>query len=74
MKICDFVNSELEHIRSEANFTKEEMALFDMRADNVPLEECAERMNLSVSTAYRLHKKIKSKIEKVNFLSKSKGD
>lgn len=74
MKICDFVNSELEHIRSEANFTNDEMILFNMRANNIPLEECAERMNLSVSTAYRLHKKIKSKIEKVNFLSKPKGD
>lgn len=74
MKICDFVNSELEHIRSEANFTNEEMILFNMRANNIPLEECAERMNLSVSTAYRLHKKIKSKIEKIDFLSKSKGD
>lgn len=70
MKICDFVNSELEHIRSEANFTNEEMILFNMRANNIPIEECAERMNLSVSTAYRLHKKIKSKIEKVIFLSK----
>lgn len=65
MKICDFVNSELDHIRSEANFTKEELELFEMRANNIPLEECAERMNLSVSTVYRLHKKVKIKVEKL---------
>lgn len=65
MKICDFVNSELEHIRSEANFTKEEMTLFDMRANNVPLEECAERMNLSVSAIKQKSQKINSKIQRV---------
>lgn len=65
MKICDFVNSELEHIRSEANFTKEEMILFNMRANNIPLEECAERMNLSVSAIKQKSQKINSKIQRV---------
>lgn len=70
MKICDFTRREVEYFRRECNFTSDEMALFEMRVNNIPIEECAERMNLSVSTAYRLHKKIKSKIEKVNVLSK----
>ena len=65
MKICDFVNSELEHIRSEANFTNEEMILFNMRAKDIPLEECAERMNLSVSAIKQKSQKINSKIERV---------
>lgn len=65
MKICDFVNSELEHIRSEANFTNEELQLFNMRANNIPLEECAERMNLSVSAIKQKSQKINSKIERV---------
>lgn len=65
MKICDFTRREVEYFRQECNFTKEEMTLFDMRADNIPLEECAERMNLSVSTIYRLHKKVKIKVEKL---------
>ena len=65
MKICDFVNSELEHIRSEANFTKEEMILFNMRANNIPLEECAERMNLSVSAIKQKSQKINNKIQRV---------
>lgn len=65
MKICDFVNSELERIRSEANFTKDERLLFELRAEDIPLEQCAEIMNLSVSTIYRLHKKVKAKIKKL---------
>lgn len=65
MKICDFVNSELEHIRSEANFTNEEMILFNMRAKNIPLEECAERMNLSVSAVKQKSQKINNKIHRV---------
>lgn len=65
LKICDFVNSELEHIRSEANFTKEQATLFDLRVKNIPLEECAEKMNVSVSTVYRINKTVKMKIEKV---------
>lgn len=65
MKICDFVNSELEHIRSEANFTNEEMILFNMRAKDIPLEECAERMNLSISAIKAKSQKINSKIKRV---------
>lgn len=68
MKICDFVNSELEHIRLEANFTNEEMILFNMRANNIPLEECAERMNLSVSAIKQKSQKINSKIKRVLFI------
>ncbi len=74
MKICDFTKPELDKLREQSNFTNDEMTLFNMRASNIPLEECAERMNLSVSTTYRIHKKIKSKIEKVNYLSMLKGD
>lgn len=65
MKICDFTRRELDYIRQESNFTNEEMALFNMRANNIPLEECAERMNLSVSAIKQKSQKINSKIERV---------
>ena len=65
MKICDFTRREVEYFRQECNFTKEEMTLFEMRADNVPLEECAERMNLSVSAIKQKSQKINSKIQRV---------
>ena len=65
MKICDFVNSELEHIRSEANFTKDERLLFELRAEDIPLEQCAEIMNLSVSAVKQKSQKVNSKIKRV---------
>ena len=65
MKICDFTMPELDKLRRECNFTKEQVALFDLRAKNIPLEECAEKMNVSVSTVYRINKAIKKKIDKV---------
>lgn len=65
MKICDFTRRELEYIRQESNFTNDEMALFNMRADNIPLEECAERMNLSISAIKAKSQKINNKIERV---------
>lgn len=67
MKICDFVNSELEHIRSEANFTKDERFLFELRAEDIPLEQCAEIMNLSISAVKAKSRKINRKIERIDF-------
>lgn len=65
MKIYDFTVPELEYFRAQCNFTPEERELFDMRSLNIPLEQCAENMNVSVSTAKRISKKVNSKIERV---------
>ena len=65
MKICEFTRREVEYFRQECNFTKEQVALFDLRAKDIPLEECAEIMNVSVSTVKRLNKRIKAKIDKL---------
>ena len=65
MKICDFTRREVEYLRQECNFTKEQVTLFDLRVKDIPLEECAERMNVSVSTVKRLNKRIKTKIDKL---------
>lgn len=65
MKICDFTRREVDYFRQECNFTNDEMTLFDMRADNIPLEECAERMNLSISAIKAKSQKINNKIERV---------
>ena len=67
MKICDFVNSELDCIRSGANFTKDELFLFELRAKDIPLEQCAEIMNLSISAVKAKSRKINRKIEKIDF-------
>lgn len=65
MKICDFTKPELDKLREQSNFTNDEMTLFNMRASNIPLEECAERMNLSVSAIKQKSQKINKKIKRV---------
>ena len=65
MKICEFTMPEIRFILAVGNFTEDENILFLLRCDDVPLEECAEEMNVSVSTVYRINKAVKIKIEKV---------
>lgn len=65
MKIYDFTVPELNYFRDYCNFTEEERMLFDYRSKNIPLETCAEIMNVSLSTIKRLNKKIQNKIVKV---------
>lgn len=65
MKICDFTVKELYFFERECNFTKDELALFEYRSQNIPLEECAEKMDVSVSTVKRTNRRIKNKIERV---------
>ena len=65
MKIYDFTVPELNYFRDYCNFTEEERILFDYRAKNIPLETCAEIMNVSLSTAKRISKRVNSKIVKV---------
>ena len=65
MKIYDFTVPELNYFREYCNFTEEERMLFDYRSKNIPLETCAEIMNVSISTIKRMNKKIQNKIIKV---------
>lgn len=66
MKICDFTMPEIRRILAESNFTEDEGILFQLRCADLPLESCAERMNISVSTVKRLNKRIKQKIDKLH--------
>ena len=65
MKICEFTKPEIRYLLAESNFTEAERTLFNLRCVDIPLEECAERMNVSLSTAKRLNKRIKCKIDKL---------
>lgn len=65
MKIYDFTLPELNYFLDNCNFTEDERILFDYRAKNIPLETCAEIMNVSLSTAKRISKRVNSKIVKV---------
>ena len=65
MKICEFTMPEIRFILAESNFTEDENILFLLRCDDVPLERCAELMNVSVSTVKRLNRRLKDKISKL---------
>ena len=56
---------EIRFILAEGNFTEDENILFLLRCDDVPLERCAELMNVSVSTVKRLNRRLKDKISKL---------
>lgn len=65
LKIPDFTKPEIDFIKQNANFTRQEIELFDLRNDENSLEYCAELMNVSVSTIKRINKKMKAKIIKI---------
>lgn len=65
MKICDFTVPELDFFRDKCNFTKDERFLFEMRSRNCTIEEVAEIMNISISTAKRISRRINEKIIRI---------
>lgn len=65
MKLCDFTIPEIKYLMEQANFTKEEEVLFNLRIRNLTLDECAEIMNMSMSTINRLSKRVQDKIKRV---------
>lgn len=64
MKISELTMSEADYLQAVCNFTKEEEILFELRLQDVPLEECAERMNTSLSQVKRISHRINTKIRK----------
>lgn len=62
MKISAFTQTEIDYLEIVCNFTDCELQLFKLRAQDIPLEECAERMNMSVSTVKRISKDVITKI------------
>lgn len=43
MKVYDFTVPELNYFRTYCNFTNDERQLFELRSQNMPLEQCAEK-------------------------------
>ena len=64
----DFTRPELEYIKENANFTIEELTIFEMLTGKYGREKIvyiANKTNLSTATVSRRIKKIKSKIKKL---------
>lgn len=64
MQIRDFTQSEADYLQAVCNFTKDENILFELRLQDIPLEECAERMNISVPTVKRFSQRVNAKISR----------
>ena len=64
MQIRDLTMSEADYLQAVCNFTKEENTLFELRLQDIPLEECAERMNISLPTVKRISQRVNKKIGK----------
>jgi hypothetical protein len=65
MKICDFVEWELQKFRDECNFSDEELEYFNLRAKDKSNIQIAMQMNISEAKANKLSAKVRKKILKV---------
>ena len=64
MQIRDLTMSEADYLQAVCNFTKDENTLFELRLQDIPLEECAERMNRSIDSVKQLSRRVNAKINK----------
>ncbi len=65
MKICDFTVPELEYFRQQCNFTRDEMAYFDLKSLDYSNVEISMDMNISESKVSVLARKVKNKMLRV---------
>ena len=64
MQIRDFTQTEADYLETVCNFTQDESTLFQLRLKDVPLDQCAERMNRSVDSVKQLSRRVNAKIER----------
>lgn len=64
MQIRDLTMSEADYLQAVCNFTNDENILFELRLQDCTLEECAERMNISVPTVKRISQRVNAKISR----------
>ena len=72
MVVSDFTKPELDFYRANCNFVGNEINVFELRSQGVPLEVIAERLNMSIDGIKRVSSKVNRKITKV--LVFAKGD
>lgn len=65
MIIADFTEKELDYFRCACNFVGCERDVFELRSKGVPLEQVAERVNMSVDGIKKVSRKVNIKISKV---------
>lgn len=65
MKLSELTKPELEVIKENANFTKDEETVFEMVSRGKTIVEIADRMNVCERTVDRHIAKVKLKIKKL---------
>ena len=65
MIVSDFTVPELNTFREQCNFVGNEMSIFELRSQGIPLEEIAEALNMSVENVKRISRKVNRKIVKI---------
>ena len=65
MIVSDFTVPELDHFRTSCNFVGNEISVFEMRSKGIPIEEIAEKLNMSVEGIKRISQKVNRKIARV---------
>jgi predicted DNA-binding protein (UPF0251 family) len=64
LQIRDLTMSEADYLQAVCNFTRDENTLFELRLQDIPLEDCAERMNISVPTVKRISQRVNAKVSR----------
>ena len=65
MIIKDFTEPELDYFRQNCHFVGDELTLFELRSDGVPIEQIAEMLERSVDGTKKISQKVNRKIIKV---------
>lgn len=65
IKVYEFTQPEIDYLIAMCNFSPQQREFFDLRNKYYTLEQAAEQMNISPTTAYRINKQVKAKIVKV---------
>lgn len=65
MKICNFVEWELQKFRDECNFTDRELEYFNLKAKDKTNVQISIAMCLSESSVEKLGKKVRKKMLKI---------
>lgn len=65
LKICDFIERELEILRKECNFTDVELEYFNLKAKDKSNTHIANKMNVSENTIINIKNRVIRKIKKV---------
>ncbi len=65
LKICDFIERELELFRKECNFTDIELEYFNLKAKDKSNTQIAYALNVSENTIINIGRRVFNKIKKV---------